>query len=434
MEVLFGFIYKAFLFLVVIGFVAFIHELGHFLVARLCDVRVDAFAIGMGSQKLWSKTIGETEYSIRIFPIGGFVLLAQEDGWSEDEGRPDPGDRGFQRKNLFQKVAILLAGPFMNVLGTIGILAALWFYFGVPATTLQVVDILKDSPASHSGLQSQDVIVAMNSQQIQKFEEGRLMISQNAGKEMAFQVQRRTDFKGFENIAQLLEYLDDGFEHGNFIRIKNSEGKVERVFDRAELAKRYLGSTSLQGLTIDCSTRIDTLNLKITPDSEGKVGIHIQPYRIGDLLITLPFMQSLSRAVDSTLYMTKAFFIQISRILIHLVQKFQAPKEIGGPVAIAYAISQGADQGAYSFLWLSAQICLSIGVFNLIPIPGLDGGRIFVILLKDTINGVARNIFGSTKDAFNEVVEGYINIFGVLCVLSLILLVTYKDIQDLMSG
>ena len=103
-------------------------------------------------------------------------------------------------------------------------------------------------------------------------------------------------------------------------------------------------------------------------------------------------------------------------------------------MAIAYAISQGADQGIYTFLWLAAQICLSIGVFNLIPIPGLDGGRIFVIILKEVINGLARRVFGASKDTFNEVVEGYVNIFGVLCVLSLIVLVTYKDIKDLIGG
>ena len=434
MEVLLDFIYKTVLFLVVIGFVAFIHELGHFVVARLCDVRVDAFAIGMGSQKLWARIVGETEYSIRIFPIGGFVLLAQEDGWSEEDGRPDPGERGFQRKNLLQKIAILLAGPFMNILGTVGILAVLWFYFGVPATTLQVVEVIKDSPAAIAGLQSQDVILSMNGREVKKFEDGQRIISVNAGKRLQLRVERRTEYKEFSTIAQLLEFLEQGYLPGNFIRIYNLEGGLERIYDSSDAAKKYLGSSSLKELKVDCSTSFSTVEISVIPDNTGRIGIHIRPYRIGDELITLPFVKSFTKAVDSTLYMTQAFFVQISKIFIHLIQKFQPPKEIGGPVAIAYAISQGAEQGAYSFLWLSAQICLSIGVFNLIPIPGLDGGRIFVILLKELINKVSRGIFGRTKDTFDEVVEGYINIFGVLCVLSLIILVTYKDIHDLMGG
>ena len=103
MEVLIGYLLKLVYFLLVIGFVAFIHELGHFLVAKWCNVRVDAFAIGMGTQKLWSKTIGETEYSIRIFPIGGFVLLAHEDGIDTGGDKPDPGNARFRQKKYGKK-------------------------------------------------------------------------------------------------------------------------------------------------------------------------------------------------------------------------------------------------------------------------------------------------------------------------------------------
>ena len=429
-----GFLYKSALFLLVIGFVAFIHEFGHFIAARMCNVRVDAFAIGMGSQRLWSRVVGETEYSVRIFPIGGFVLLAQEDGWGEEDGRPDPGERGFQRKNILQKIFILLAGPFMNLIGTVAILVALWFYFGVPATTLQVVEVLQDSPAFGSGIHKHDVITSINSQSITKFEEGRLMIARGAGQQLNLKVQRRTDYVRLDSLAHLMQYLDSTYEEGQFIRFSGENGAIERIFDRSELVKHYLGSVDLKDMIIECSRRIEEMELQVMPNSDGKIGIHIQPYRVGDLLITLPLVESLSKAVESTLYMTKAFFIQIKNIFIHLISKFQAPKEIGGPVAIAYAISQGADQGIYSFLWLSAQICLSIGVFNLIPIPGLDGGRIFVIILKESVNGVSKAFFGASKDAFNEIIEGYVNIFGVICVLSLILLVTYKDIKDLIGG
>ena len=432
MEVVFGFVEKLFYFSIVIGFVAFIHELGHFLMAKACNVRVDAFAIGMGTQKLWAKTWGETEYSIRIFPIGGFVLLAQEDGLDYDDGKPDPGERSFQRKNIFQKIAILLAGPFMNILGTIGIITLLLWYFGVNSSTLQVVKLMKDSPAQKAGFEASDILLKINGQTIERFEEGRRIIAQNSRRRIAVMVERRQGFQEFNDYSMLTNFLENSYQSRNFIRIYAKEGEAPLVFNEKERALKYLKTHDPSKIKVDVSTKIVTREIEVIPDKTGKIGIHIIPYYLSDKLIHFPFWESVKRATESTIQLTGFLFFQISDMFIKLVTKIQAPEGIGGPVAIANAVSQTVEKGLHSFLELAAQICLSIGVFNLIPIPGLDGGRIFVILLKDGINLFSRVFLGRARETFDDVLEGYINVFGVLCVLSLIILVTYKDIRDVL--
>jgi len=433
MELIFGFITKLILFSIVIGFVAFIHELGHFLVAKWCKVRVDAFAIGMGSQKLWCKTWGETEYSIRIFPIGGFVLLAQEDGYDPDDTRPDPGERSFQAKAMWQKIAILLAGPFMNVLGTIGILFTILYFLGDYTSTMQVIKLVEDSPAFKSGIKVGDVIHSINGEVIQTYDGGRRAIAKSAGRGLDLEIDRRSQFREFKDYSMAMEYLQKKYEKGNFIKVHLPGRQLPVIFDRKDSALLFLQREGeFNGFRVEVSEKVERLPLSVTPDSTGKIGVHIERFILSDQLIRYPFMKSLGKATENTLHYTVFFFAQISRMFVDFVYKFKAPKEIGGPVAIANAVSQSVEHGLHSFLQLAAQICLSIGVFNLIPIPGLDGGRIFLIVVKDAVNWFTRNILGRAKETIDDAVEGYINIFGVLCVLSLIIIVTFKDIQEVL--
>lgn len=429
MEVLIGFMLKLFYFLMVIGFVAFIHELGHFLVAKWCNVRVDAFAIGMGSQKLWSKTVGETEYSIRIFPIGGFVLLAHEDGMDINDGKPDPGDRSFQKKAIWQKIAILLAGPFMNVVGTVAIITVLLNFFGVNSSTIHVIKLMRDSPAQSAGIKADDVFISINGKEIVRSEDAQRIIRENSGKEITISVARRSNYREFNDQELLKDFLNTSYVEGNFVRFYDSQRNFPLVFDSKKNATEYLGSQKTGSIQADVSNSVETLELKVKPDQSGRIGVHITPYFLDDKLLTYPLMESIEKASIYTVQMTKLLFMQIMDMVVNIVTKLKAPEGIGGPVAIANAVSQTVDKGWHSFFELAAQICLSIGVFNLIPIPGLDGGRIFVIVVKDFVNGFSRIVLGRAKETFDDVLEGYINIFGVLCVLSLIVIVTYQDIQ-----
>lgn len=432
MELLLTLAYKLFWFSLVIGLVAFIHELGHFVVAKWCDVRVDAFAIGMGSTKLVSKTIGETEYSIRALPIGGFVMLAQEDGLDPDDDKPDPGSRSFQRKNIFQKIAILLAGPAMNLVGTFAILAYIHHWHGLPATTLQVVNVLKDAPAAKAGFIENDVLLSINKKKVEDFEQGRFLISSFASKDVEVEVQRRTNYKSFDDHAGLLNYLDNVYVDKNFIKIENLKDKKQAVYDTKAIALKYLEKLNPKDIKVSISQDVEQKTLVVTPTKQGTIGIQIRPFFLDGKLIKYELNDSIQRSFKSTINWSAQFAGELSNMFVNMIKNFKAPENIGGPVAIANVVSQSVERGLLDFLFLVAKISISIGLFNLVPIPGLDGGRIMIIVVKDCINKFG-NVMGKQEDAFDDIIEGYVNLFGVLCVLSLIVLVTFKDIKDLLS-
>ncbi|HUM56311.1 MAG TPA: RIP metalloprotease RseP, partial [Bacillota bacterium] len=130
----------------------FMHELGHFIAARACNVKVNKFAIGMGPA-FWKKQKGETEYSLRIFPIGGYCLMEGED---EDSDEP----RALNNKKAWQKAIVICAGSFMNLLLAVILMIIFVFYIGTATTTLDTVQ--KDSPAEEAGLKPGDKIVMVD--------------------------------------------------------------------------------------------------------------------------------------------------------------------------------------------------------------------------------------------------------------------------------
>jgi RIP metalloprotease RseP len=415
------------LFSLVIGFVAFIHELGHFLAAKLCDVRVDAFAIGMG-KKLLSVQRGETEYSLRLLPVGGYVLLAQEDG---EDGSEDAGERSFARKTLVQKIFILLAGPFMNVVGTVAILLFVLGGLGQPATSMQVSMVQESSPAQRAGILPGDVFLAVGDQEIRRFQDGRTAIAGYAGKEVSIRVRRGSAFEpvGQDNVSPL--WFQNNFYDGNVLEVSLVDRESKTYLDRKEQVLSLLKSEDLSRLRLRYSKSSEEMNFLVSPSTSGTIGIGIRPYLLDGSIVVLPLVLAFKESLSTTWDMSVQLLEQLGSMILNLVQKFQAPKDLGGPVAIASAVSEYAEDGIRSFLMLAAQICLCIGVFNLVPIPGLDGGRILVLVIKDFVNGFGRIVLKRAGDTFHDAFEGWINVFGVFCVFTLVILVTIKDIGDL---
>ncbi len=414
-----------FLFSLVIGFVAFIHELGHFLAAKMCNVRVDAFAIGMG-RRLFARTFGETEYSLRLLPIGGFVLLAQEDG--PQDGAEDAGERAFSAKPLYQRIFILLAGPAMNVLGTMAILTLSLSSFGQPETTLMVTHIVEGSPAVEAGFQPGDRFVALNDQRIERFEQGRMWIAENAGKDLKVTVLRGRSFEMIQPEV-LLSELKNLSEP--FLLRSGFKGESVKTFRTSTESIRQLLSQDTENLDLELARKLENLDLVVTPSSGGRIGVGIRPFYLSDRMILLPFSEATPEAIRTTLLLTQQLFEQLVSMFSNLISKFAPPAEIGGPIAIANTVAKHSERGLNSMLLLTAQICLCIGIFNLVPIPGLDGGRILVLTIKDGVNTFGRMVLRRKEDTFNDTAEGYVNVLGVLCVFTLMIVVTIKDIGDL---
>lgn len=151
----------------VFGLIVFVHELGHFLMAKACDMQVDEFAIGFGP-RLWSHTYGETEYSLRAIPLGGFTAIA---GMEPDSN--EAGERGYCRKPIWKRMLAIVGGPLMNFLLPIVIFFALFLSVGVRTASdrPELGDLLPDKPAAAAGLQKGDTIQRMNGKATEKWED-----------------------------------------------------------------------------------------------------------------------------------------------------------------------------------------------------------------------------------------------------------------------
>lgn len=178
----------AFAIIFLLGGVIAVHELGHFLFAKWCNIRVDMFSIGFGP-KLWSRKFGETEYCLSLIPLGGFVKIYGQDP-EELTNDPEPKpDRAFVKKSLIQKIGVLSGGPLFNYILAILIFAGL-AVAGVQKLPAVATRVVAETPAYKAGLRSGDVILAVNGQTTRTFEELLDLIAQNPEKTMNFSVLR----------------------------------------------------------------------------------------------------------------------------------------------------------------------------------------------------------------------------------------------------
>jgi len=156
-------------FVVVLGVMIFFHELGHFLVAKYFNVKVLQFALGFGP-KIAAREYGETEYSIRCIPLGGFVKMLGEDVEEENAARLSPEDekRAFNNQNALRRIAIVAAGPVFNLILALVLFCGMFIVSGDSITTAEVGKVLEDSPAYSAGLKEGDVIISMDGREVKK--------------------------------------------------------------------------------------------------------------------------------------------------------------------------------------------------------------------------------------------------------------------------
>ena len=149
--------------IILFGIIVFIHELGHFLLAKKAGVTIHEFAIGMGP-KIYSKQKGETKYSIRLLPLGGYVSMEGEDGESDDSN-------SFGKKTLLQRASIIFAGPFFNIVLTVLLLIPVLAYMGTPSNSNVIGKVLENTPAIKSGLEVNDKIIEINGVKINNWQD-----------------------------------------------------------------------------------------------------------------------------------------------------------------------------------------------------------------------------------------------------------------------
>ena len=402
---------------VVFGTLITIHELAHFTVAKLFKVKVNKFSIGFGP-KLICKQSGDTEYTLRLLPFGGFCQMEGEEERSDDEN-------AFNKKNVWQRIAIVLAGPLVNII------FALVVYFvlvsAINSYYNTTVDYVNDGPLYEAGIQAGDKIISVNGDKVLTQREIDNIIEKSKDDEMIFVIER--DGKQY-SIPVTMGYEERGYigvafsDSGDVIYIfKNSPGEEAGVQlnDRFVSINGEVFASAVEMVDKIRSMPGEKISIGIIRDGE-LITIDINAKTISQRFYSLiceeinpGFFGGLVYALDETSYY---FSATIEGIFNVLTGKKTENVQVMGPVGIAEEITSTAAWK--DFFYLLSAISLSLGIFNLFPIPALDGGRILIFLIE-----VIR------RKPMSEKVEQGLIIAGFVFIILLAVYVTAGDVIKL---
>lgn len=413
-----GFIVSALKIIVLLGFLIFIHELGHFLVAKLCKVKVNEFAIGFGPI-LFNKQGKETKYQLRLIPLGGFVSMEGEEERSEQEG-------AFNKVTIPKRIAIVAAGGLVNIIFAIIVYMGLQIYVGNNITT-EVTNCTSGYAAEAVGIQSGDVIKKINGKKVRKQSDINKIVNSSNGKELTITIERNDQEIEYKISPTVLEYNttgiylesedstkiqgfdpagsieNQGFEIGdiiisvNDINIENDSNKLSGILQE-----------KLNDESIKCVVKRynENITINMVPIKEHKYLLGIQLKKADD-----NFANNFYYAI----YNTGDFIFSIIDNIKMLFSGKVSTNDLMGPVGISSVVAK--TNGFQEFIYILALISLSLGVTNLLPFPPLDGGKI-VLLIIEAIR----------RKPLDEKYEIGIQMLGFGLMIMLSLYVTFNDI------
>ena len=424
-------------FLLVLGVLIFVHELGHFLVARWYGVRVLTFSLGFGP-KILKLNRGGTEYCISLIPLGGYVKMAGETVADERDGDPDE----FLSKSKWIRFQVYLAGPAMNVLlAVVVMIGVLSRGANVPEYLTQppVVGVVQpDSPAERVGIAVGDRILAVNGREMPTWDALSLAVLPKAGQELTINIDRA----GQRQTLQIVPEAVDKYEMGSLGVLPRLRPEIMEVHpgrpaaaaglqagdvvvgidgrpapSREDLVGVFKQSPSKQ-VVLDVERAGQTIQVPVTPEGvEGAamIGATISTYEVTPTDPTL--LEAVPLGITQTWDTAK-------RIVIDLKGLFTGEtkvKQLMGPIAIADLSGTAGSLGPIAILNLMAMISLNLALLNLMPVPVLDGGQMAILLLE----GAARRDFSvKLKERFAMV--------GAALIVALMVTVIYNDIARLM--
>lgn len=335
------------------GLIIFIHELGHFTAAKLCGVRVNEFAMGMGPT-VFKVTKNATQYSLRLFPIGGFVSM---EGEEEDSEATD----AFNKKPVWKRMVISLAGAFMNIV--LGLVLMSVYLNAQPLMASTTISSFEPNAVSvQSGLQAGDRIVSMDGMSVHS------MFDVSLG----------------------------------MMRAKN--GVINMTVMRGG-EKVSLGDVTFKTVEADGKI-VTTYDFWVTPIEKNVLSVT-------------------KEAFFSTLSIAKAVWISLGDML----KGSFSLNEVSGPIGTVAVVGESASKGFSSLegflamIMLMAFVTVNVGVFNLLPVPALDGCRCLFLLIELII-----------RRPLNRKYEGIINAVGFLCLIAFVMLVSLSDVARLIKG
>jgi regulator of sigma E protease len=306
--------------IVVLGLLIFVHELGHFLVAKWSGVTVLRFSLGFGP-RLFGIKRGDTDYCLSLIPLGGYVkMLGEEPGEEVDDIQRATS---FSSQSVSKRIAIVLAGPFSNFLLAIIIFAFIYAFSGIPQLTPEIGSVSADSPAEQAGLKAGDKVASINGITIGEWEELSKLIEKLGEQTLTLKVER------------------DG--EALMVKVTPRVTEVKNIF--GEPTKRAVIGITASGKIV----------MKETSP------VHAAYY-----------------SLVQTWHLSKLFVVTIGKLLEGVV----SVKTLGGPILIAQMAGQQANEGLLNLIHFIALISVNLAVLNLLPIPVLDGGHILFFLIE----------------------------------------------------
>jgi regulator of sigma E protease len=425
---------------VLFGLLIFFHELGHFILAKSVGVKVLKFSIGFGP-KLISRQIGETEYVLSAFPLGGYVKPLGED--PDDEIPEEDVPRAFNNQPVWKRAAIVIAGPIFNM-----VLAYLIFVvflsFSLPVvipvlnnlTSTKIEGIRKDSPAMEAGLMPDDIVVSVNGNDISTWVEMDEVLTRSPGKEVALKVKRgeellditivpeattvtardgKEEVLGDAGISRLSTRIEGVVKDSPAMKAGLLEGDAiisvdgQYVGDWGEMAE-LISDNPGRELTIEVKRGNDILSLKVTPDASGKIGIS---KTMGFNVIQ---SESILLSPIRGLQAVYAWSVLTLDVAARLITGTMSTKMLGGPIVIVSEASKAASSGMADYFYLIAVISINLAIINLFPVPVLDGGHL-VFMAIEAVRG----------KPLNEKAMEILTKIGFALLMLLIALVLYND-------
>jgi len=433
-------------FIIGLGLLIFIHELGHFLVAKFSGIRVERFSLGFGPRLIKFKA-GETEYCISALPLGGYVKMSGQEDFEEGEIVPLDDPRAFSSKSLWTRLKVVLAGPFMNLLLPF-VLMPMVFLIGrqEPKFLSKPVDLygVQDkSPAQEAGLLPGDRLVKVDGQAVDTWGEALPLVLKPSAQALRLQVARQGQVLDQEITVKKSQeesqpfglepmlFLDMDPIIGEFApnspakaagmasgdRVLSVDGKP--ISDWAGMSERVNAS---QGKSLDfiVERQGEKLEMKVTPQYNNE----LKKYVVGVTKGSSPqfyekrqygFVDAVKKGFEENLLLFGMTF----KVLKDLVTLKASYKELGGPIKIAEVSAQAAKKGIGNFLYLLAFLSIQLGILNLLPIPVLDGGHVAFMAYE----GVAKRPLPMKKRLIAQQI-------GMFLLLTLMILVTVNDIDS----
>ena len=406
-----------------LGFLIGIHETGHFLVAKLCKVRVNEFAIGFGP-KIWQKQGLVTKYVLRAIPLGGFVSMEGEEERSDKEG-------SFSNSSIPKRIAIVAAGALVNILFAI----IVYFILSASSTisySSNIVGGLEPNYAAESAeIQVGDKILKINNKSIITSQDVNKILEQTKNSEIKVEIERN----GVKQVIYLTPTEQKYKSTGIYLHsLEQKSTEIVAVEPGSSSEKQGLQAgdiiTKVDGedvtgnperlIEILQTSKENSINLEIERNS-SKIDITLIPDDISAYYLGVQFNlpeDTLINRIFYSLYDTKEFLGSIVDSIKQLVSGNTSSAELMGPVGISEIVVQ--TNGLKEFIYILVVISLSLGVTNLLPFPPLDGGKILFLLIE-----------AIRRKPLKEETELKIQMIGFSVLIALSIFITYNDILRL---